>query len=152
MWMCQLCLNYWVIKVISKWILEKILYFNIVLFKKSYNLSINSTNTFLYLLDLDCYSKITFRFLLNSNTKSSETAGLTWNNLWPLLLFNQNLSYKVHICKSTEVINKNIHKYIDNLLHFFLIISMKLGSLKNLVSAWLLYKLPRNETVERVKI
>lgn len=89
-----------------------------MLFKKSYNLSINSTNTFLYLFELDCYSKITFRFLLNSNTKSSETAGLTWNNLWPLLLFNQNLSYKVHICKRTEVINKNIHKYIDNLFTF----------------------------------
>jgi hypothetical protein len=56
---------------------RKILNFNIVLFKKSYNLSINSTNTFLYLFDLECYSKITFRFLLNSNTKSSETAGLT---------------------------------------------------------------------------
>lgn len=51
---------------------RKILNFNIVLFKKSYNLSINSTNTFLYLFDLDCYSKITFIFLLNSNTKSSE--------------------------------------------------------------------------------
>jgi len=30
-------------------------------FEKSYNLSINNTNTFLYLFDRDCYSKNYFK-------------------------------------------------------------------------------------------